>query len=92
MSETKESAYDAYVKARTAEEDAFRANRGDYVLYRMAGKPYGSCTESEPGMGRCDRTDDHYTHEARGGAGNILGRWRVRKLIEKVDPNIQLPE
>ncbi len=81
------TAYERYVQERNEEEAAFQQNRNDYLY-----QPGGDCHESAPKIGSCSRAEAHYTHEARGSSGNVLGRWRVRKVVEPVDPNIQLPE
>lgn len=84
-----DNAFGRYLDERRKEEDHFRAHINEYVRTLAQG---GECDQSASGFGHCNRTDDHYTHEARASNGNVLGRWRVRKLIEPVDPNIQLPE
>jgi hypothetical protein len=84
-----DNAYGRYLEDRRKEEDNFRSNSREYVRTTTGGQ---ECTESFSNFGHCNRTDDHFTHEARAANGNILGRWRIRKQIEAVDPNIQLPE
>lgn len=34
-------------------------------------------------FGHCSLTGYHHIHVAKGGAGNVLGRWRVRTFEQK---------
>lgn len=85
------TAYQRYLQERTLEERKFQKNKNDYLKVFPINDG-GTCQEIASDIGHCDRIDDHYTHEARSGSGKVLGRWRIRKVVEVVDPLIPLPE